>query len=83
MTDEQRDEDELELSDESNGDIQTVEAPKRFDWYGFLVFALISAIIWIVGQFSPGAPDELIVWLFSAFVYLRWGVKIPGFNLKK
>ena len=70
-----------ESLEEETREIQTVEPPKRFDWYGFLVFALISVIIWIVGQFSPGFPDELGIWLLSAFVYLRWGVKIPG--LKK
>ena len=62
-------------------EIQTPNVPDgkthRFNIYEIVVFTLIAALIWAIGQFTPGIPDELLLLLLEFVVYGKLGKRPP------
>lgn len=65
---------ELNQQLESESKYRLPEKAHRFGVYNFLVFALLMFLVWIVGQFTPGIPDEQIIELIGMLIYIWYGV---------
>ena len=50
------------------------EKKHRFGIYNFVVFTIIATIIWLIGQFTPGIPDEQVLQILGFLAYIWYGI---------
>jgi len=72
------DEKKLEDKLKEQGNIFPEPKNHRFNLYNIIVFVLVAAIVWVVGQFTPGIPDEELVQLIMVLLYIWFGITPPN-----
>ena len=52
----------------------------KFGVVNFILFSLLLVGVWLLGQLSPGIPDEMIIQLVITLIYILWGkqIKLPN-----